>query len=168
MRLNFSAFLLLLLGGCSGAGLTEPRMSPPSRDWGSEDTLREQAEAEGGRDLPPVALIVSPPEGTRYRVGGAITFEGRGSDLEDGGLLASAFTWQVDFHEGDRVIPFVPPISGMGRGTFTVPAREETDSPGWYRIHLTLTDSRGNTHAVFRDVHPQEPEPGPRRSALVR
>jgi|GEM_PF-2735676 hypothetical protein len=141
-------------------------MSPPSPEWGSEDALREQAEAEGARDLPPVAVIVSPAEGMRYRVGGAITFEGRGSDLEDGGLLASAFTWQVDFHDGDRVTPFVPPISGMGRGTFTVPTRDETDGPRWYRIHLRLTDSSGNTHEVFRDVYPQHPDP--RRSALVR
>jgi hypothetical protein len=168
MRLNFSTFLLLMLEGCSGAGLDEQRMPPPSPEWGREDTLREQAETEGGRDLPPVALIVSPPKGARYREGGTITFEGRGSDLEDGGLLASAFTWQVDFHAGDRVIPFVPPISGMGRGTFTVPAREETEGPGWYRVRLKLTDSRGNTHEVFRDVYPQEPEPELRRSALVR
>jgi hypothetical protein len=141
-------------------------MPPPSPDWGSEDTLREQAESERGPDQPPVAIIDSPAEGAHYRVGGAITFAGRGSDLEDGGLLASAFTWQVDFHEGNRVIPFVPPLSGMARGTFSVPARKGTDGSGWYRIRLKLTDSRGNTHEVYRDVHPQQAEA--RRSPLVR
>lgn len=166
MRLNFSVVLLLWLGGCTGAGDSEPRMPPPSREWGREDALREQTETERGPDQPPVAVIDLPAEGTHYRVGSAITFAGRGSDPEDGGLLASAFTWQVDFHEGNRVVSFIPPISGMARGTFTVPAREDSDGAGWYRIRLKLTDSSGNTHEVFRDVHPLQPQA--RRPALVR
>lgn len=166
MRLIFSVVLLLWLGGCAGAGDNESRMPPPSREWGREDALREQAETESGPDQPPVAVIDSPAEGARYRVGGAITFAGRGSDLEDGSLLASAFTWQVDFHEGNRVVSFIPPISGMARGTFTVPEREGADGTGWYRIRLKLTDSRGNTHEVFRDVHPLQPQA--RRSVPMR
>jgi hypothetical protein len=164
MRLNLSPCLLLLLGGCSGAELTEPWMPPPSRDWGHEDALREAEEARS--DQPPIAVIVAPREGTRYRVGDALSFEGRGRDPEDGGLRASAFTWRVDFHEGGRVYPFVPPISGMGRGMFTVPSRPETDGPRWYRISLQLRDSQGNTHTVYRDVYPQDP--AEHRSALVR
>jgi hypothetical protein len=172
MRLKkFSAFLLLVLGGCSGAEFSEPPMPPPSRGERPDDDVerREPVEAEAVRgDRPPVASLRSPEEGARYRPGSAITFEGRGTDPEDGGLPASAFTWRVDFHDGDRVYPFVPTLSGMALGTFTVPAMEEADGPRWYRIHLQVRDSHGNTHAVFRDVYAQELKSGERPSVGVR
>jgi hypothetical protein len=172
MRLkNFSAFLLLVLGGCSGAEFTEPPMPPPSRGERADGDMarRETGEAAVARgDRPPVAVLYSPEEGTRYRPGSAITFEGRGTDPEDGGLPASAFTWRVDFHEGGRVYPFVPPISGMARGTFTVPAMGETESPMWYRIHLQVRDSRGNTFTMFRDVYAQESKSGELSTVHVR
>jgi hypothetical protein len=167
MRLNnFSAFLLLVLGGCSGAEFTEPPMPPPSRDERLEDDgAVRSVEAEAARvDRPPVVHLRSPEEGTHYRPGSAITFEGRGEDPEDGALPASAFTWRVDLHQGGRVYPFVPPISGMARGTFMVPAMQETDGPQWYRIYLEVRDSHGNTRAVFRDVYAEDvklDEPSP-------
>ncbi len=172
MRLkNYSAFLLLVLGGCSGAEFTEPPMPPPSRDERLEEDgdVREPAQAEASRiDRPPVALLRSPEEGAHYRPGSPLTFEGRGEDAEDGALPASAFTWRVDFHQGGRVYPFVPPISGMARGTFTVPATQEADGPRWYRIQLEVRDSHGNTHAVFRDVYPEPVKSGELSFARAR
>lgn len=160
MRLkNISAFLLLMLGGCSGAELSEPPMPPPSRDERLEDDSdgREPVATQAARaDKPPVALLRSPAEGTRYRPGSVLTFEGRGEDPEDGALPASAFTWRVDIHQGDRVYSFVPSISGMARGTFTVPAMQAADGLQWYRIHLEVRDSHGNTHAVYRDVYAED------------
>lgn len=130
-------------------------MPPPSRDEGWADGLAPGSAAEDvRRDGSPVAMLRSPEEGARYHEGSVITFEGRGTDAEDGALPASAFTWRVDVHAGKRSYTFVPPISGMARGSFTVPALAE---PGmWYRIHLQVKDSEGNTHTVFRDVHPRE------------
>ncbi|MBN1204701.1 MAG: hypothetical protein JXB05_07230 [Myxococcaceae bacterium] len=115
-----------------------------------------------------MATVRLPEVGARYRAGTLIAFEGRGKDSEDGELPASAFTWRVDIHQGDRVISFVPPISGMALGTFTVPAEAETGASGWLRIHLKVRDRDGNTHAIFRDVHPQERTPSGRRSFSFR
>jgi hypothetical protein len=160
MRLEKLSALLLLLGGCSVAEFTEPLMPPPSRDERLEDAVEPGARLEPGaspRDEPPVATLRLPEEGARYNPGGTITFEGRGIDPEDGGLPASAFTWKVDFHEGDRVSPFVPPLTGMARGSFTVPEMQEADSPRWYRIELRVRDSHGNTDTVFRDVYASPP-----------
>jgi hypothetical protein len=149
-----SAFLLLMLGGCSGAELSEPPMPAPSRDERLEDDVAPAASTEAATsDSPPVAVLRLPEEGAQFRPGSSITFEGRGTDAEDGGLPASAYTWSVDLHEADRVSPFFPPISGMARGSFTVPAMEETEQPRWYRIHLQVKDSRGHTHETFRDVY---------------
>jgi len=138
------ACLLALCWGCSGAEFSEPPMPPPSQ---------EESWEEGGS---PRALLRSPEEGTRYQGGSVITFEGRGLDAEDGALPASAFTWSVDVHSESRSYTFVPPISGMARGSFTVPELAEAGPATWYRIHLRVKDSEGNTHAVFRDVHPME------------
>jgi hypothetical protein len=139
--------LLVLLWGCSGAEPTEPPMPPPPRaeSWGDDAGAL-------GDDMPPIATIQSPEVGARSGVGSVISFEGRGRDSEDGALTGKAFTWRVDLHQGERVQPFVPPISGMVRGAFTVPALEATDGPTWYRVYLQVKDSSGNTHSVFRDV----------------
>jgi glucose/arabinose dehydrogenase len=107
-------------------------------------------------DTAPVATIVSPTEGALYSAGDVITFEGLGTDAEDGALPASAFTWRVDFHHDDHLHPFVPATSGVRRGTFTVPVRGETSANVWYRVHLRVRDSAGATHEVFRDVLPRK------------
>jgi hypothetical protein len=139
-------------------------MPPPSRDEGWEELSPPERLEElvpgGGA---PIAVLHSPEVGTRYHAGGVITFEGRGLDAEDGALPASAFTWRVDVHAGNRTHSFVPPISGMASGSFTVPELAEAQSVMWYRIHLQVKDSQGNTHAVFRDVYPGEKTASARR-----
>ncbi len=139
-------------------------MPPPSRDEGWESASSPEERVEGGRgDGSPIAMLRSPEVGARFQAGGVITFEGRGMDAEDGALPATAFTWRVDVHEGNRSYAFVPPISGMARGSFTVPELAELEPAMWYRIHLQVKDSQGNTHAVFRDVYPRESTASPHR-----
>lgn len=105
-------------------------------------------------NVPPVATINTPADGTTYRAGDTINFSGTGTDTEDGNLAPSAMTWWVDFHHHDHVHPFVAPTSGISGGTFTIPTTGETDADVWYRIHLIVTDSIGLQHSVYRDVTP--------------
>jgi glucose/arabinose dehydrogenase len=102
----------------------------------------------------PVATITSPPDPTYYKGGDVIQYSGTGIDADDGDLPASAFTWQVDFHHNTHTHPFLPPFSGTKSGHFTIPTNGETSADVWYRIHLTVKDSSGLTHSVFRDVLP--------------
>jgi glucose/arabinose dehydrogenase len=125
-----------------------------SNDHGSALSNEAVLTVRGG--TAPVATLVSPAEGTRYAAGDVITFEGRGTDMEDGTLSASAFTWRVDFHHDDHVHPFLATTRGVTEGTFTAPPRGETAANVWYRIHLTVVDSSGSTHEVFRDVYPRK------------
>lgn len=104
---------------------------------------------------PPVAGISTPNSGTTYGGGQAIGYSGTGTDPEDGVLPASAFTWEVVFHHGSHTHPFVAAISGSKSGSFTIPAASETASDVFYRIHLTVRDSKGLTHHVTRDVLPR-------------
>jgi hypothetical protein len=102
----------------------------------------------------PTGSISSPTAGTRYRGGQIFTFAGTGSDLEDGTLPASAFTWRVDFHHDDHSHPHVPATSGVTSGTFTIADRGETSANVFYRLILTVRDSAGLTHTSSVDVLP--------------
>ncbi|MFE8596064.1 PQQ-dependent sugar dehydrogenase [Archangium violaceum] len=104
----------------------------------------------------PVATLLQPVDGTLYSAGNIITYEGRGTDAEDGTLPDSAFTWQVDFHHDEHLHPFVPATRGVRSGRFTIPDRGETAANVWYRIHLRVADSGGAVHELFRDIRPRK------------
>jgi glucose/arabinose dehydrogenase len=102
----------------------------------------------------PAGSISSPTAGTRYRGGQTFAFAGAGSDLEDGALPPSAFTWRVDFHHDDHTHPHVAPTSGVTTGTFRIADRGETSANVFYRVILTVRDSAGLTHTSSVDVLP--------------
>ena len=68
----------------------------------------------------PTATIDSPTDGATFRAGDVISYGGQGTDVEDGNLPASAFTWNIDFLHDTHVHP-VTPITGVKSGTFTIP-----------------------------------------------
>lgn len=76
----------------------------------------------------PIAHIESPAHGTRFAVGDEITFNGSGTDNEDGDLSGASLVWESDLdgHIGsDQVFSL------------------NTLSLGTHRITLTATDSEG-------------------------
>jgi glucose/arabinose dehydrogenase len=103
----------------------------------------------------PAPTILTPAETALYSGGQTIAFSGSATDAEDGNLPASAFTWEVVFHHDTHTHPAVGPITGTTAGSFTVPTTGETSSNVWYRVHLTVRDSTGQTSSVFRDVRPR-------------
>ena len=103
----------------------------------------------------PTAAITAPAAGTMFSGGQTFNYSGTGSDPEDGSLGGSAFTWWVDLHHDTHHHPFVPQTNGSTSGSFTVPTIGETSANIWYRIHLTVTDSQGLDHSVFRDIQPR-------------
>ncbi len=92
----------------------------------------------------PTATILTPTAtAPLFKAGDVISFSGDATDVEDGTLPASAYTWNIDFlHEG-HVHPGIP-ITGVKSGTFTIPTTGH-DFSGFtrYRIMLTVTDSSG-------------------------
>jgi glucose/arabinose dehydrogenase/chitodextrinase len=104
----------------------------------------------------PDVSILTPTDATFFRAGDVITFRGAATDVEDGTLSASAYTWNIDFlHEG-HVHPGVP-ITGVTSGTFTIPTSGH-DFSGFtrYRIMLTVTDSSGLQSSQFVTVFPDK------------
>ena len=104
----------------------------------------------------PTATILSPQDGSLFRAGDVITFIGDATDVEDGPLPASAYTWNIDFlHEG-HVHPGTP-ITGVKSGTFTIPTSGHDFSGNTrYRITLTVTDSDGLTTTRAVTIYPDK------------
>ncbi|REG34169.1 glucose/arabinose dehydrogenase [Archangium gephyra] len=125
-----------------------------SNDYGS--VLSNEVTLTVRSNTAPVATLLLPVDGALYSAGDVITYEGRGTDAEDGTLPDSAFTWSVDFHHDEHLHPFVPATRGARSGRFTVPERGETAANVWYRIHLRVEDSSGAVHELFRDVRPRK------------
>lgn len=108
-------------------------------------------------NTPPVATISTPTLGKTYSGGDVIAFSGTGTDTEDGDLSASSFSWKVDLYHFDtpaHAHPALEPVSGSKSGTFTIPTQMETSANVLFRIVLTVTDSKGATATVYRDVVP--------------
>lgn len=110
---------------------------------------------------PPEGSIMLPEEGTTFDLGDTIQYSGTGTDLEDGALPPSAFSWSVlllHHPETDplhHIHPFLGPVDGAESGSFQIP-QEAHDDGTWFRIYLTVADSDGLTHESTRDIFPQE------------
>jgi glucose/arabinose dehydrogenase len=149
------------IGGATSGSYTTPVLTNAdngaqyrcvaTNDFGS--TASNAATLTITTNQPPAATILTPASGTVYAFGDVIGFSGQGTDPEDGNLPGSAFTWRVDFHHDTHTHPHMPDTAGSTSGQFTA-GFAETATNTWYRIHLTVTDSLGATHSVFRDVKP--------------
>ena len=103
----------------------------------------------------PTAKILSPVNHTLYRAGTVITFTGTGTDPEDGTLPASAFSWTVDFHHDAHKHDGPPVANNTKSGSFTIPNQGETATNVWYRLFLTVTDTKGLQHRDSIDLDPR-------------
>jgi glucose/arabinose dehydrogenase len=116
------------------------------------------ASANNGR---PVARIISPDVSAKFSGGQTIRFSGDATDPEDGALVASRLTWQVDLlHHPENAAnhhkhPVLPATSGVSSGSFEVSSEDHAlDKDIWFRITLKARDSSGNETITTRDVFP--------------
>ena len=102
----------------------------------------------------PVATISSPTDGSNFRAGDVISYQGDGTDPDDGRLPDSAFTWNIDFLHDGHVHPGTP-ITGVRSGSFTIPTSGHDFSGNTrYRITLTVKDSTGLTSSKSVTIYP--------------
>ncbi len=62
-------------------------------------------------------------------------------------------TWEIVFHHRSHTHPFIPLVQGNS-GQFILPNTGELDPVIWYRVHLYLTDSRGQRTEIIKDINP--------------
>ena len=124
----------------ANAGLYQARLTVSD---GVNSTLSPPISISAGNKPVITTLTTTPANNGLFRAGDVITYSAQATDIEDGPLLASAFTWNIDFlHEG-HVHPGIA-IAGVTSGSFQIPTSGH-DFSGFtrYRITLTVTDSNG-------------------------
>ncbi len=102
----------------------------------------------------PTATITTPAAGATYTGGMTLNFAGTGSDVEDGNLTPSAFTWTIVFHHDTHTHPGMPDTSGIASGSWPLSDSGHTETNVWFRVWLTVRDSGGLTAQTYRDVTP--------------
>ncbi|MDQ1165392.1 PQQ-dependent sugar dehydrogenase [Flavobacterium sp. SORGH_AS_0622] len=106
----------------------------------------------------PTVTIVSPLPTLKWNADDVVHFEATATDIEDGTLPASAFSWNIDlFHEdipgAGHSHPGASP-QGVKSGDFTASNQGEKTPNVWYRFTVKVTDSNGLTASTFVDIKP--------------
>jgi glucose/arabinose dehydrogenase len=106
----------------------------------------------------PTVSIISPLPTLKWNADDVVAFEATASDVEDGTLPASAFSWNIDlFHEdipgAGHSHPGASP-QGVKSGNFTASNQGEKTPNVWYRFTVKVTDSNGLTGTAFVDIKP--------------
>ncbi len=119
-------------------------------------TATKQTTIASGNSAPTVTLDQPSCTNSCWAVGDTIHLDAHATDLEDGALPASAFSWHVglehchspsDCHEHDLL-----DADGLASTSFTAP---DHDAGSWLRITVTATDSGGLTSTASIDVNPK-------------
>ncbi|MFD1605624.1 PQQ-dependent sugar dehydrogenase [Flavobacterium artemisiae] len=106
----------------------------------------------------PTVSIISPLPSLKWNADDLVHFEASATDVEDGTLPASAFSWSIDlFHEdipgAGHSHPGGSP-QGVKSGDFTASNQGEKTPNVWYRFTVKVTDSNGLTATAFVDIKP--------------
>jgi len=109
---------------------------------GANDSARIEVIIEA--NMPPVAAITSPPDGSEYTEGAMVTLNGTGTDEEDGVLIEDSLVWTSN-RDGDLGTDMALSTSAL--------------SIGLHSITLTVTDSHGASHSDTINISINENTP---------
>ncbi len=109
-------------------------------------------------NVPPTATIVlgnvtAPARNQKFYAGDTWSYAAVNAS-DDQPLPADAYEWDVEFHHREHFHPFLSGLTGTS-GQFTIPTGGEMDPVIWYRVVLRLTDARGQTSVITKDIFPQ-------------
>jgi glucose/arabinose dehydrogenase len=103
----------------------------------------------------PQPTIDLPTASSFFIAGETIPFSGTATDVEDGSLPASAFSWNVGFYHDGHIHPAFGPFDGVTSGSFQIPTSGHDFSGNTsYIIALTVTDSDGITQSTSVSIFP--------------
>lgn len=102
----------------------------------------------------PLPSITAPLAGSAYQPGDTVSFAGSAADFMDAPLSATGLTWTVEFHDTGVTNVVLGPVTGVGNGSFTIPAGGEEATNGFHRIVLVATDTLGRTATNDMDLYP--------------
>lgn len=107
-------------------------------------------------NTPPVAQIIEPVLNASFAGNETINFSGIGTDVQDGNLPATAFSWYLEFHHDLHTHPgpYIQP--GISSGSFVIPNTGEVSDNIFYRLFLIVTDANGAVDTDYVDIFPRK------------
>lgn len=102
----------------------------------------------------PTVTIGQPAQGSIYRPGEVISFNGNARDFYDSGLVATSLVWSVQWRSNTTVTTIINNLSGVTNGSFTVPTSGIFIGGGAYRIQLVATDAVARKATNYVDIFP--------------
>jgi glucose/arabinose dehydrogenase len=99
----------------------------------------------------PVAIILTPANGTVVHNGEIIHFSGKGTDLEDGRIPPENMVWSAKLYHNDHTHPALGGVRGRS-GSFPVPPAFHDTGTLIFRLHLRVTDSEGLSSIASVDL----------------
>lgn len=106
---------------------------------------------------PPGVTLLAPSAGLRWSVGDTVAFEATASDVQDGPLPPSAFTWALTLFHCERAAPtqchehFYGGFDGVAEGAFVAPDHEW---PSYLVLGVTARNSLGATDSASVRLDP--------------
>jgi glucose/arabinose dehydrogenase len=134
----------------SGSVTVRLRVSDPA---GASDT-ETVVITVGAPNSPPVPVIDTPTSALRWKVGDPISFSGRATDVEDGGVPASRLSWSVVLNHCPSNCHVHPlqDFAGVANGSLPAPDHEY---PASLSLVLTAVDSAGASASTSIVLQPR-------------
>ena len=105
----------------------------------------------------PSVTIEAPSNGSTFRAGDVISYNGSAVDVEDGPMAAAAFSWRGVMRHETHAHPFFGPVNGVTAGSFTVPTMGHDFSGNVsYELICTVTDADGLSSSSTVQLVPEE------------
>jgi glucose/arabinose dehydrogenase len=118
---------------------------------GAGNTSTDTVEILVGSE-PPVAEILEPGDGAKFRIGEQVTFRGRGSDPDDGELNEGRLAWSGVLHHNEHIHYDAIKATGAS-GNFALADHGDNT---YLELCLTVTDSQSLQDQQCVDVKAQE------------
>lgn len=102
----------------------------------------------------PTVTFTTAPSNNALFVGGQVfNFVATATDIQDGVLPPSAFSWHFDLHHNIHVHDGLP-STGVKNFTVTIPTTGHTDTDIYYKIYVVVKDAGGLTDTAFVNLLP--------------
>ncbi|WP_018342574.1 PQQ-dependent sugar dehydrogenase [Cytophaga aurantiaca] len=102
---------------------------------------------------PTVTFTTAPANNSLFTGGQVFNFVATATDVQDGTLPASAFTWHFDLHHNIHTHDGLP-ATGSKSFTATIPTSGHTDTDIYYKIYVVVKDAGGLTDTAYVNLLP--------------
>jgi glucose/arabinose dehydrogenase len=141
----------------------------PTRDYAQSGAVTvglKVTDSRGGSDTttvvvtpgnsPPTITLTQPTTATTWHVNESVPFSATATDLDDGTIPASSFSWKVELHHCSlaglcHLHPWQT-INDVRSGSFTAP---DHGYPAYLTVTVTVTDSDGASASKSVDIQPE-------------